>query len=276
NLINEPVIGVSYDGTGYGDDGAIWGGEIFIADYAAYQRKYHLSYMPLPGGDSSVVHPIRIAYAYLTSSNLETDFLHGISSLEKRVIDSQLQNKFNLFQTSSMGRLFDCVSAMMGLFSTITFEAQSAMALEQLCAGSTLPVTTCYPFRFHDNEIDIIPLLRSVTDDIFNGESLDLIARKFHNTIIELTISAVTTIKLETEINIVVLSGGVMQNMVLLEGLVNGLRGLGISVFYASRLPANDGAIAMGQVLIANHAIKGIDSIAPHKGSHYRLNHSQE
>jgi len=115
--LDEPVIGIAYDGTGYGSDKAIWGGEIFLADYSKFERLFHLNYMPLPGGDAAIKHPIRIAYAYLLESGIEPDFLKNISDIEKKIISKQIENKFNVFRTSSMGRLFDCVAAMLGLFS---------------------------------------------------------------------------------------------------------------------------------------------------------------
>ncbi|MDP2173031.1 MAG: carbamoyltransferase HypF [Candidatus Cloacimonadaceae bacterium] len=256
NKLDEPVIGISYDGTGYGDDGAIWGGEVFTADYSGYERRYHLNYLPLPGGDSAVVHPVRIAYAYLESNGIDCEFLKGISPLERKVIKQQIDNNFNLHQTSSMGRLFDCVSAMLGLVSQITFEAQSALTLEQLCNKSSISDVHPYPYQLVDQEINIISLIKAVRQDIVNGASINLVALKFHKTIIEFTLSAVLEVNRETALDKVVLSGGVMQNMVLFEGLVNRLRKKNFAVYYSSMLPANDGAIAVGQALIANRSIK--------------------
>jgi len=265
NMIDEPIIGVSYDGTGYGEDGAIWGGEIFIADYYTCERKYHLQYMPLPSGDTSVSHPIRIAYAYLQSSGINTEFLTSISDFEKRVIDSQLKTKLHLFQTSSMGRLFDCVSAMLGLFPKITFEAQSAMALEQLCCLEQHLNITSYPYRLEDivakhsnapKEISVRPMLEAISKEILEDGSKYVIASKLHKTIIEFTIAALVQLRQESGIKKCVLSGGVMQNMVLFEGLKKGLSQQGFTVYYARQLPANDGAIAAGQVLIANCRIR--------------------
>jgi hydrogenase maturation protein HypF len=252
NKLDEPVIGISYDGTGYGEDGAIWGGEIFTADYSGFDRKYHLAYMPLPGGDAAVTHPVRIAYAYLSSSGIESDFLKGISKFEKDVISKQVSNKFNVFQTSSLGRLFDCVSAMLGLFSEISFEAQSAIALEQLCDISSVEKVTPYPYQLSTGEIHIKSLLQAITDDINQDSDMHLIACRFHKTIIEFTLEAVSNIKRETSVDKVVLSGGVMQNLVLFEGLVRELQKKKLSVYYPTQLPCNDGAIALGQVMIAN------------------------
>ncbi len=256
NKLDESVIGISYDGTGYGDDGAIWGGEIFTADYTGYERRYHINYLPLPGGDSAITHPARIACAYLESAGLDSEFLKGITDFERQVIKKQIDNNFNLFQTSSMGRLFDCVSAMLGLFSVITFEAQSAIALEQLCNKSDLSDVSSYPYQLINNVINVIPLIEAVKNDILNDETINLIALKFHKTIIEFTLAAVLEVSSETGIKKIVMSGGVMQNMVLFEGLINRLQKNNFTVYYSSAIPTNDGAIALGQALIANRLMK--------------------
>lgn len=253
--LNEPVIGIAYDGTGYGEDGAMWGGEIFTADYSGYSRRYHLNYMPLPGGDAAITYPVRIAYAYLHSSGEETVFLRDISSLEKKTITRQIDNKFNLFQTSSMGRLFDCVAAMLGLFPRITFEAQSAMALEFLCADAPTEKVASYPYELKGCDINIVPLIRAVSKDILNGISKNVIAEKFHNSIIDFTVEAVREISKDTGLKKIVLSGGVMQNVILLKGLIDLLTKEGLSVFYPKELPANDGAVSVGQALIANSQV---------------------
>ena len=250
--LDEPVIGVSYDGTGYGEDGAIWGGEILLADYLACERSYHLCYLPLPGGDSAVSHPVRIALAYLLATGIGADFLRGISDLERSVITKQIDQNFNLYQTSSLGRLFDCVSAMLGLFPAITFEAQSAIALEQLCGESSPAEVSPYPYQLARGEIDVKPLLEAVGNDIIAGESGNRIALRFHQTIIGFTLAAVLELSRSTGIRKVVLSGGVMQNRVLLEGLVQELRRQGMEAYYSVELPSNDGAIAVGQAMIAN------------------------
>lgn len=256
NKLDEQVIGISYDGTGYGDDGAIWGGEIFTADYSGFTRRYHLNYLPLPGGDSAITHPARIAFAYLTFAGIDGGFLKGISDFERMVIKKQIDNNFNLYQTSSMGRLFDCVSAMLGLFSEITFEAQSAIALEQFCGKSALSGVSTYPYQLINSEINVISLIEAVKNDIVNGEAPNLIALKFHKTIVEFTVAAVLEINKETDIKKVILSGGVMQNLVLFEGLVDRLQKNNFTVYHSSMLPSNDGAIALGQALIANRSIK--------------------
>jgi len=254
--LDEPVIGIAYDGTGYGTDKAIWGGEIFLADYSKFERLFHLNYMPLPGGDAAIKHPIRIAYAYLLKSGIAPDFLENISEIEKRIISKQIENKFNIFQTSSMGRLFDCVAAMLGLFPEITFEAQSAMALEFLSGEKDILGKDNYPYNLGKDTIDIIPLIRAVANDVQRNESHHRIAGKFHSTVINFTLEAVKKAHRKTGIKKVVLSGGVMQNKVLLEGISKVLTKNNFTVFVPSILPSNDGSISVGQVLIGNGKLK--------------------
>ncbi len=250
--LDESVIGIAYDGTGYGTDGAIWGGEIFLADYLSFERLFHLNYMPLPGGDAAIKHPIRIAYAYLLESGIDPDFLKNISEIEKKIISKQIENKFNIFQTSSMGRLFDCVAAMLCLFPEITFEAQSAMALEFLSRDKGISGKDNYPYNLEKDKIDIIPLIRAVANDVQRKEPYHRIAGKFHNTVTKFTLEAVRKAHKKTGIKKVVLSGGVMQNKVLLEGISKVLMKNNFTVFVPSILPPNDGSISVGQLVIGN------------------------
>ncbi len=252
HLLDEKVIGISYDGTGYGTDGAIWGGEIMVADYAEFERKFHLQYLPLPGGDAAIKHPVRIAYAYLTKFGIDPDFLTGISEMEKKIISRQLQNDFNLFQTSSMGRLFDCVAAMLNLYPAITFEAQSAMALEFLCSYEDVLAEKPYPFRIAENEIIIEPMLKEIAESIQIKIEKKTIAKRFHRTILEFTLQAVKELQAETGLSKIVLSGGVMQNRIILDGLTELLSRNNFTVYLPANLPPNDGSISVGQLMIAN------------------------
>jgi len=251
-LLDEKVIGISYDGTGYGTDGAIWGGEIFVADHIDFERSYHLDYMPLPGGDAAIKHPIRIAYSYSKVAGLHTDNLNNISALEMKVIDRQLQNNFNVFQTSSMGRLFDCISSMLGLFPEITFEAQSAMALEFLCENESITDAIPYSYKLTENEISIKPIIIDIAKDVRNGINPKIISKRFHKTIVEFTLEAVRKIAERTKLNKVVLSGGVMQNRILLDGLTETLTKNNFTVYPPKNLSPNDSSISVGQVMIAN------------------------
>ena len=250
--LDEKVIGISYDGTGYGTDGAIWGGEIFIADHTNFERSFHLNYLPLPGGDAAIKHPVRIAYAYSIVAGANTELLKGISELERNVIQKQLQNNFNVFQTSSIGRLFDCVAAMLGLFPSITFEAQSAMALEFLCGNETVVNSKPYTYEILKDTININPLIIEISEDIKNGEKLNIVAKRFHKTIIDFTLASIQRISSQHRINKVVLSGGVMQNRILLDGLIETLIKNNFTVYSPKNLSPNDSSISVGQVMIAN------------------------
>ncbi len=254
--LDEKVIGISYDGTGYGTDAAIWGGEIFIADHTNFDRLFHLDYMPLPGGDAAITHPIRIAYAYSIAAGANAALLNGISELERKVIQKQLQNNFNVFQTSSMGRFFDCISAMLGLFPSITFEAQSAMALEFLCGNESVSDSESYSFEISKNIIDIRPVIIEVSKDIQKGVKPQVISRKFHKTIIDFTLASVQKASKVSGLSKVVLSGGVMQNRILLNGLIETLTRNNFTVYSLKNLSPNDGSISVGQVMIANRIME--------------------
>lgn len=254
--LDEKVIGISYDGTGYGTDGAIWGGEIMIADYEDFERKFHLQYMPLPGGDAAIKHPVRIAFAYLAKFGLNTEFLNGISKIEKKIISKQLQNEFNVFQTSSMGRTFDCVAAMLNLYPAITFEAQSAMALEFLCNYEDILEEKPYSFQIENNEIIIESMLKEIVGAIQQKIDKKIIAKRFHRTVLEFSLQAAKLIREETGLEKVVLSGGVMQNKLIVDGLAELLTRNNFTVYLPQNLPPNDGSISVGQLMIANRKYK--------------------
>ncbi len=253
--LDEPIIGISYDGTGYGTDRAIWGGEIFIADYSNFERVFHLDYMPLPGGDAAIKHPIRIAYAYLLKSGIDPSFLENISGMEKNVIQKQIRNNFNVFQTSSIGRLFDCVAALLGLYPEITFEAQSAMALEFLCKNKPVFEEIFYSYNIDDHIVNIKNIISEIAEDISKKTDPETIARKFHHTILKFTLDCVQKAYRLSGIRKVVLSGGVMQNRIILNGLKFILEKHNFEVFLPSELTPNDGSISVGQVMIANRNV---------------------
>lgn len=250
--LDEKVIGISYDGTGYGTDGAIWGGEIFVVDHTSFERLFHLNYMPLPGGDAAIKHPIRIAYAYSIAAGANTELIKEISEFERNIIQKQLQNNFNVFQTSSMGRLFDCISTMLGLFPSITFEAQSAMALEFLCGNESVSDSESYSFEISKDIIDIRPIIIEVSKDIQKDVSHKVISKRFHKTIIDFTLASVQNVSATSGLNKVVLSGGVMQNRILLNGLMEALTKNNFTVYSPRNLSPNDSSISVGQVMIAN------------------------
>ena len=251
-----PVIGVALDGTGYGTDGAIWGGEWLIADYANFRRVAHLEYLPLPGGDAATRHPWRIAVAYVTA-------LLGAGAMpwgefcpaETGLIRQMIERNVNVPQTSSMGRLFDAVSALLDVRRDATYEAQAAMELEQLAASHRAP-TTPYPFALADHEgaiqIRVAALFETLLDDVTRGTPVPHIAKRFHDTVAEMIVAVSASLRDRTGINTVALSGGVFQNRLLLELTVPRLRAADFDVLLHSQVPPNDGGLSLGQAAIAN------------------------
>jgi hydrogenase maturation protein HypF len=253
-----PVIGLCFDGTGYGTDGAIWGGEVLIADYRGFQRAAHLRYTPLPGGDSAIKHPARIALAHLWAAGIPwMDDLPPVavcSEVELRIIERELERGFNVVPTSSMGRLFDAAAALAGVRETINYEAQAAMEFEALIDPS---VQTAYRFDLTSQAgnapllIDPTPLLHELAEDARAGIATGIIAARFHNGVAEIAAQAAARVRAQHRLTTVALSGGVFQNVALLERTIAALRGAGFAHILTHRLvPANDGGIALGQAVI--------------------------
>ncbi len=253
------VIGVAFDGTGYGEDGAIWGGEFLTADYASYQRFFHLTYVPLAGGDVAVRQPWRLALAWLAQAGLEwsqdlTPVQHA-SIQERQVLKQQLSLGLNAPPTSSMGRLFDAVSALTGVRQEINYEAQAAIELEALVDSRE---DKAYPFAISDCLIDPIPMFQSLVADIREGVSVNRIAARFHNGIAQMVLQVCRRIRSVTGLKEVVLSGGVWQNMTLLSMVVPLLKSDGFRIYFHRQVPANDGGIALGQAVVATARLAGL------------------
>ena len=269
NGLTGRVIGVAFDGTGYGTDGRIWGGEFLTVDYAGFERQAHLRYVPLPGGDAAVRQPWRSALSWLTEafpSTPETgtpgwesacchELLPQVPRRELELVGRMMSRGVNTVLTSSCGRLFDAVAAMIGLRQEITFEGQAAIELETIVGFG---IEGSYPFaiiRGRPAQIDMCPAIREIVRDLRNGQSQALIATRFHNTIAALIADVCRRIRESARLNRVCLSGGTFQNKYLLEGAANLLRNLDFEVFLHSRIPPNDGGIALGQAVIANHIL---------------------
>lgn len=255
---NEPVLGLCFDGTGYGNDGAIWGGEILFGGYTYNKRKYHLEYMPLPGGDAAIRHPGRIAAAYLWKFGKNWDLnIPAIASLnieERNTLDRQLRNDLNCPKTSSMGRLFDAVAGLIGLRLSVNYEAQAAIELENLIDPS---VSEAYSFKISNDEIQIKDLIENILDDFKNKLPLGKISAKFHNGIRLLALDSCGLLSRETGCKTIALSGGVWQNRFLVRSVKEDLEKNGYQVLVHKNIPANDGGIALGQALVANYSMKG-------------------
>ncbi len=254
---DEPAIGLTFDGTGYGTDGTIWGGEVLVGGYAGYERVFHLQYMPLPGGDKAIQTPARIALAYLLVSGLpwKKDLypVKALSDQELHTLPLLMKQGINTTHTSSMGRLFDAVSSIIGICQVISYEGQAAILLE---AEIDPQEKGSYEFGLDNSVITVQPVIRSVVDDFYAGIDPGRIAARFHNGLVKMVLTVCTTIKEQQGLKTVALSGGVWQNRFLLNLTLNELRQAGFIVLLHRRLPPNDGCIALGQALVAAHPIK--------------------
>lgn len=252
NGISGNVIGVSLDGTGYGDDGKIWGGEFLLCDLKTYERVMHFRYFPLPGGDAAVWEPWRVTIAILHRIfgsdvlGLDLPIMNYASRGELELLIAALEKNINCPQTSSTGRLFDAVAAMTGLVSSARFDAEAPMRLE----AAIIDTPDSYSFDM-DDEIDFDVVFYQIYGDIKKGTDAGEISAKFHNTIVNAIVRAAQRIGHETGVNIVALSGGVFQNRYLLEKSETLLDDLGFHVFSNCSIPANDGGVALGQLAVA-------------------------
>jgi hydrogenase maturation protein HypF len=259
NGINGPVIGVSFDGTGYGTDGHIWGGEFLIADYRKFTRMAHLEYLPLPGGALAIKKPYRTAIGYLLALVIETDrdlpIFKGIDDIELNIIQNQIDKKINTPLTSSMGRLFDAAAALTGIREVIEYEAQAAIDLET-SANEAPDETGDYPFSVIRQDgtsiIKIRDLLAAIISDLHDRIPRAVIAARFHNSVVEMILKLCQSISTEIGISEVALSGGVFQNRLLLRKTMTRLESAGLRVYTHHQVPCNDGGISLGQVAIAN------------------------
>ncbi len=261
---DEPVIGFSFDGTGYGTDGAIWGGEVLLAGCAAFDRWAHLRYVPLPGGDAAVQRPYRTALAHLWAAGVEwLPALPPVAACppdERALLLRQLETGFNCVATSSMGRLCDAVAALAGVCQAATYEAQAAIELEAL-APSSLAVDPTelarlgYEFHYMESGgvtiVDAAPLVRQIAADVMSGRSAGWIAAHFHGALAHMIVQVACEVRGRTGLGRVALSGGVFQNVVLLGAAVGELRRAGFAVLVHRRVPPNDGGLALGQAVIA-------------------------
>jgi hydrogenase maturation protein HypF len=260
NGIEGPVIGVSLDGTGYGTDGNIWGGEFLVADYKKFTRAAHLEYLPLPGGALAIKKPYRTALGYLSALGIELEdkltFLQKIDSREIGIIRDQVKKKVNTPFTSSMGRLFDAVSALINIRGIIEYEAQAAIDLETLAVDNE-DETGCYPFSIvSQNGVSIIQIheiLTAIIKDLEQNKAKAVIAARFHNTIARMIVEGCRKISFTSGIKQTALSGGVFQNRLLLRKTIPLLESAGLEVYTHRQVPCNDGGISLGQVAIANH-----------------------
>ncbi|MCM2393846.1 carbamoyltransferase HypF [Streptomyces sp. CWNU-1] len=257
---SRPVIGVAFDGTGYGDDGAIWGGEVLLADYAGFRRFAHLAYVPLPGGDTAVARPYRMALAHLRAAKVpwsaDLACVLACPDDERRLLERQLDTGLNCVPTSSMGRLFDAVSSLAGVCQLAGYEAQAAIELE----GAAYAHGPADGYRFTvrpepDGWIaDPAPVLIEAVADLRAGATVGLVAARFHTAVTELVRELCAGARERHGLETVALTGGVMANALLLSGCVRALAADGFTVLRHREVPPNDGGLALGQLMVAARA----------------------
>jgi hydrogenase maturation protein HypF len=258
--LDRPVIGIVLDGTGYGYDNTIWGGEVLIGDMLTVRRSAHLEALPLPGGDSAVKEPWKIAISYLYHTF--GDMLPELKIFDDHPSDmiiEMVRKKINSPLTSSCGRLFDAAAAMSGGRQAIRYEGQAA--IEMMQAVKEVEVKS-YNFDSSLSEISIKPIIRNIVKDVINGVSLEIIAARFHKTIIELFADIALENSKKEGLKDVVLSGGVFQNEIILSGMMNALQNRGLNPYCNKLVPANDGGISLGQAVIGRALLqKGKDAV---------------
>jgi hydrogenase maturation protein HypF len=262
NGLESAVIGVAFDGTGMGADGNIWGGEFLVADYRDYRRAGHLEYLPLPGGVAAIKRPYRTAIGYILTLLEESALNHDLpimreaDDMEIEVIRRQIERGINSPLTSSMGRLFDAVSALLGIRSVIDYEGQAAVELEMAAYEEDyVHIQESYPYRIVEEEgirvVRLKNLLSAVIEDLSQGASKGSMSARFHDTIARMTNEMCRLTAGETGITQVALSGGVFQNRLLLKTATNLLESSGFQVFTHRQVPCNDGGISLGQAVVA-------------------------
>lgn len=249
-----PVIGVAFDGLGFGDDATFWGGELLVGDLAGFRRAGHLEAVPMPGGAKAIREPWRMAVAHLLAAygdalpDLDLVRRHreqwnGVVALARKGVNAPL--------TSSAGRLFDAVSAILGVRDVARYEGQAAIELEQRVAEDE---RGAYPVTVRQDDPLVIQggdLIRCVVDDLLSDVAVGQIAARFHNGLAQATVKAACVLRERTGLGTAALSGGVFQNLVLLERVVSGLEDEGFRVLVHSRVPSNDGGISLGQAVVA-------------------------
>ncbi|GGV88416.1 carbamoyltransferase HypF [Streptomyces massasporeus] len=249
-----PVIGVAFDGTGYGDDGTVWGGEILLADYIGFRRYAHLSPAPLPGGDAGVANPCRLALARLWAAGLPWDAdlpcVTACAPQELAVLQRQLSGGLACVPTSSMGRLFDAVSSLVGVCHRAGYEAQAALELEAAAASAWGADRAAYAFA---DGFDPAPVLSALVADLRHGTPAAVLAARFHRAVARAVAEICRRARQDTGLATVALSGGVFANALLEEECARLLAEDGFAVLRHGEVPPNDGGLALGQLMVAAH-----------------------
>jgi hydrogenase maturation protein HypF len=262
NHLSGKVIGVAFDGTGYGTDARIWGGEFLVADYAGFERHAHLRYVPMAGGDAAVRQPWRMALSYLhdtfgaNSLPSGLPFLQSVSEKQVDLVNAMLARGINTVETSSCGRLFDAVASLINLRQEVNFEGQAAIELEVIAQANR---EQRYPFLMDEGEpaqVDMRPMIENIVQDLCQAKPAGYIAACFHNTLAAAIVEVCRSIRKRDQLKRVCLSGGTFQNEYLLGRAVERLRRDGFEVYLHILVPPNDGGISLGQAVIANEVLR--------------------
>jgi hydrogenase maturation protein HypF len=255
-----PVIGVAFDGVGLGTDGTAWGGEFLVADLATFSRVAHLAEVPMPGGDAAARQPWRMTVAHLDAA-FDGDLPAGLAVVARQgrrwdQVRSVARSGVNAPLTSSAGRLFDAVSALLGVRDVVTYEGQAAIELEHVAdrhesGRYAVPVTDDAVRR-----IEASHLVRTIADDLAAGVAVPLLAARFHNTLADVVVDVCRRLGDEHGLSTVAMSGGVFQNSLLITRCVDGLEGAGFTVLTHRQVPPNDGGISLGQAAVASEVLR--------------------
>ena len=259
NKADGPVIGLAFDGTGLGTDGTIWGGEVLVADYQRFIRAAHLQTVPMPGSAAAIREPWRMALGHLRAAFTDAPDLTDLplgrfaDPRQTRIVIQMMEKGINSPLTSSLGRLFDAVAAIVGLRGRVAFEGQAAMELETITDDAE---SGRYAFSWENNGdgpmvIPSAPIIQAVVEDVRDGQSPAVISARFHNTLVALFDALCRELRGRTGIDQVALSGGVFQNDRLLTGLSTTLEKSGFNVLTHRLVPANDGGLSLGQAVVA-------------------------
>jgi len=253
NQLKEKLIGVSFDGTGYGTDGNVWGGEFLVCDIKSFNRYAHFEYIKMPGGDRAVYEPWRMLLSYLDNYSIRNieglECFKNIQNVEFDLVNNMLGKDINSPITSSAGRLFDAVACLLNICSKQTFDAEAPIRLESILDKS---VTNFYSFDFENGILQFGNTLTEIISDL-NQLDVSVISAKFHNTIVQAILKTVLRIKGDAGLRKVVLSGGVFQNRYLLERSIQILTKNNFEVYTNRLVPPNDGGIALGQLIVASN-----------------------
>jgi hydrogenase maturation protein HypF len=266
NGVDGRVLGIAWDGTGYGPDGTVWGGEFLVADLLGFERAGHFELVPLPGGDAAVREPWRMAAAFLrtaygsTMAKLDLALVRRLDPAAWRTLSRAIDRGLNAPMTSSAGRLFDAVASLLGVRDRVEFEGQAAMELEALAEPRA---DRTYPTGLTETDGTLVvrtqDVIRGIVEDLLCETPPATISARFHATLVDVLVAVCNRIRQRTGIGAVALSGGVFQNAWLLGAVLDALETAGFEVYSHRHVPSNDGGLALGQAAVAARRMSGKD-----------------